>query len=134
MEGALTRAIRDSFDRAANRGDVMARFYDRFFASHEEVRERFQKTDMRRQQMALRESLDVAILLTEGRAMAVRVLERLRESHGPSGLAIPPYLYDFWRDSLVAAVAELDPEFSPALERKWKLALQPAIEVLVSNL
>lgn len=39
---------------------------------------------------------------------------------------VTPDLYPIWVDCLMKTIAELDPEFSPELERQWPRSCKPA--------
>lgn len=115
---------------AKNRGDVFyQRFYDLFMARDPEVAKKFANTDMERQKEMLRESLtEMRIFFEEHVATPyITVLARL---HGPSGRDIHPRLFEAWLDSLVAAVEELDPEYSIDVLTAWRIVMSPGIEFM----
>ncbi len=46
---------------------------------------------------------------------------------GAAHMSVPPQLYKFWIDGLMATVREFDEKFSPELERKWRLVLHKSL-------
>jgi truncated hemoglobin YjbI len=98
-------------------------FYRRFL-DDPGVAELFRDTDMRRQAAMLRKSFFhlAGFYVTSSPSGE---LERMARVHYRLGIGVE--LYDAWLDSLVATVAEFDPEFDEATELAWRLALAPGV-------
>ncbi len=122
-----------SFARAAEAGDVLSRFYDLFLDSDPDVKKRFENTDFERQQAMIRASLETAIFTAANDQYSQAELHRVRSTHGHSHLGIPPHLYELWRDCLIQAVSEFDPEFREPTKEAWLRVLQPAIDFIASQ-
>ena len=57
-------------------------------------------------------------------------LEELRVSHNRKHMAINPKFYPYWIKSLIQAVSELDPEFTPELGILWEEVVTPGVTFL----
>jgi hemoglobin-like flavoprotein len=134
MDRRILRTYDESLRRCNSRPGFLARFYELFMASSEEVRARFANTDFERQKRALRASLHIMALAAEDPARDPhRYLKDLAVSHGRHGLDIGSRFYDLWLDSLLAAVKEFDPEFSPEVARAWEEVMMVGITYLISH-
>jgi hemoglobin-like flavoprotein len=100
-------------------------FYDRFVGSSEEVREKFEGTDMKRQARVLEDSLYVVANAVQGEenSLARGALPALAARHGRQDLDIPPHLFDLWIECLVETARAHDPQFAPAVEAAWRETL-----------
>ena len=119
--------VKMSMGRAITHGDVFSRFYQIFLASHPTIGPMFKTTNMEQQKALLRQGVNLAIMFAEGRSIGKSAMDRLRASHSKKALAIDPSLYRYWLDSFMKALAEVDPEFNPGLEKKWRDTLSKAI-------
>ena len=115
--------FRRSLALCRGRDDFLDRFYDRFMASSDEVREKFSDTDFDLQKARLLDALTLAADVVDGDAGAMRHLHERAESHGRHQLDIKPHLYDLWLDSLLATAAETDPKFETETEDAWREVL-----------
>lgn len=118
--------VQQSFQRCLVRKDFLQRFYDIFMQSHPDVPALFANTDFRQQIALLRHGLSASLAFAGGTRVGAHVLERIGESHGRRKMNIDPALYPYWINSLVQAVSETDPAFSPALDKRWRRALDIA--------
>ena len=100
-------------------------FYARFVGSSEEVREKFQGTDMKRQARVLEDSLYVVANAVQGTeySIAREALPALAARHSRQDLDIPPRLYDQWIECLVETARGHDPQFAPEVEAAWRETL-----------
>lgn len=120
--------VRMSMGRAITRGDLFERFYEIFLESHPKIKGMFDSTDMSVQKGLLRQGVNLALMFAEGHAIGESAMGRLRNSHSKGNLNVDPAMYRYWLDSFMKAVAELDPEFNPKLDREWRQALGNAID------
>ena len=112
----------------------MDRFYDIFLASSPKVKEKFAKTDFVRQKAALKASLNAMLLAAKDeKAGPPQYLPELAERHSSRELNIGAELYDYWLDSLLAAVKECDPESGPEVEGAWERVMMVGIGYLLSR-
>lgn len=128
------RAARDSFSRALKDEAFLRRFYDELMASSDEIRAKFETTDFERQFKVLEDSLYL-MLSAAGttRGLAYKELEKLAKRHSRGQLDIKPSWYELWLTSLLAALSESDPSYSPEVGNAWRVALEPGIELLKSK-
>lgn len=124
--------VQQSFQRCLTNKDFLKRFYDIFMESHPDIRQMFQGTDFGKQMSLLRHGLSSALNFAGGTKIGQSVLTRIGETHGRSRMNISPTLYPYWINSLVAAVAESDPKFTPKLDERWRQALTVATDYIRS--
>ncbi len=125
--------VRLSYGRAISRKLFMERFYEIFIKSSPVVARKLAETDVEKQQALLSQSVNMVILFPQGNKIAHNAITRIRGSHARNGLAIKPEYYKFWVDSLMAALAEHDPEFDDELEQAWRRVLQNAIDYIIEG-
>ncbi|MFT3754946.1 MAG: hypothetical protein QM769_03195 [Pseudoxanthomonas sp.] len=117
----------ESFRRI--RGDCLVdRFYELFLSSDERIRAMFVRTDLARQKQMLLFGLLVVLGHSDGEPTASRALNRLSERHRELG--VPAAMYDAFMSCMLRSAAELDPEWSPAVEQDWRRALTAGIAVM----
>lgn len=107
----------------------IGRFYELFLASSPRIAERFAATNMSRQKTMLHDSFTTLVNFNRQRRITPQ-MRHLGEVHGPAASDVPPELYALWLDSLLATVAETDPDFTNEVELAWRLTLAPGIAYL----
>jgi hemoglobin-like flavoprotein len=124
-----------SLKRCLAKPDFLLDFYGIFMASSVEVREKFAKTDFKRQTRVLADSLWVMAVAAQApkKSPAWGDLPRLATMHNRENLDIRPELYDGWLDCLLQAARNHDPQFSPQVEEAWRSTLAVGIEYLRSK-
>lgn len=116
--------LQTSYGRCLQHGRFIARFYEIFMASHPDVPALFRDTDFSRQHIALRRGISAAIAHAGGSTLTKRTMEQMACAHSRGGRApVPPALYPYWTEALMMAIREHDPECDPALEQRWRNAL-----------
>ena len=115
--------FRQSLARCKQRDDFLDRFYERFMASSDEVRQKFVDTDFTQQKKRMIESLAVAADVIDGDAAAMRHLHQRAASHSNRELDIRPALYDYWLEALLATAEECDPDFTAEIGDAWRKVL-----------
>ena len=90
------------------------------------MRKLFRATDMEKQVGMLRASLYTMMHASGNSILASNQVEAMGGRH--ARLGVTAGLYDMWLESLLAAAAETDPEFTPEVERAWREGLGPGIE------
>jgi hemoglobin-like flavoprotein len=117
-----------SYGRSLRSGPFIARFYTIFMDSHPDVPTLFADTDFSKQHMALRRGISVAIAHASGSGLARRTMNQMACAHARNGHApVPPALYPYWVESLLTAIAEHDPEYSPQLGMRWRAAMEHTV-------
>jgi len=120
--------LQQSFGRCLRDKHFIERFYDDLLASHPAIPAMFARTDMAAQRLALRRGISVAILHAAGSTLATRTVEQMADVHGKAGRApVEPHFYSLWLASLLAAIAETDPEATPRLLQRWSEAMGKVI-------
>lgn len=125
--------LSDSFGRCTVNAKFLDRFYEIFLASSPAIKPMFEKTDFAKQKALLRSGITSMIMYADNPEFAKTMLNRLGKSHGKEGMNIDPNLYQYWIDSLVAAVKESDPKVTPAIEKEWRNAMRRGIDYMVSQ-
>ena len=128
-------AFRSSVNRCVADQAFLQDFYDRFMASSDEVRAKFNNTDMPAQKRALADSLFLLAVAVQGQSTSPswRQMERIAERHSRGAMDIRPELYDLWLDCLMQAVAGHDPQYSPEIDAAWRSVLGEGITFLRSR-
>jgi len=116
--------LHQSYGRCLHNGGFIERFYDIFLESHPEVKAAFAGTDFDRQRRLLRRTLTNSIMYAAGSNIVKREVDRMAEVHSRKGKApVQPHLYDYWLNSLLAAIREHDPQINSQLESRWREAM-----------
>jgi truncated hemoglobin YjbI len=123
FEASYARLFGESVGADESADAFFEAFYQRFL-SDDGIAELFRGTDMRRQAAMLRKSFFhlAGFYVTSSPSGE---LERMARVHYRLGIGAE--LYDVWLDSLIATVAEFDPECDEATELAWRLALMPGV-------
>ena len=130
MDESIARKFYERLERCQRQGGLIARFYEIFLMSSDEVADKFRNTDMATQERVLMASFYLMMLGHDGQVDGKAHYERLATLHDRAHLDIRPELYDLWLDCLVEAVAEFDPEFSDPVEKAWREMMAPGIRFM----
>ncbi len=122
-----------SYHRCETAGDLFDSFYEIFFAKSPEISPMFAITDMERQKQDAMASVLMALRLASGDAIARQYIQEIAETHSRRGYRIRPELYDLWLDALCEAVARHDPQYTTDLDNNWRLAMRPAIDLMIAS-
>ena len=124
------RVFEDSFGRCVNDPSFFTRFYEIFLTSSEEVAAKFRDTDLDRQQVMLRTSLDMIVAAAGGNPEGVEHLNHIAKVHDRHHRDVRPELYDLWLDCLMKTVREFDPRFNQVVETAWRKHLEYGIATM----
>ncbi len=113
----------------AYNADFIGRFYELFFATSDDIKQRFAHTDMSHQKTMLHDSLRALVDFNQHRKLSPQ-MTTLARVHGPQAADIPPTLYVLWLNALLDTVREWDPKFDAQVELAWRLTLAPGITYL----
>ena len=72
-------------------------------------------------------------MFVEGITVGDPGIKRIRESHGKSGMNIPPDLYPCWKASFIQAISDSDPEYCEQIRDAWDLVLQETIDYIIEG-
>ena len=133
---ARTQAERAAFSKSLQRcvqnQSFLDTFYSIFMDRSAEVREKFKNTDFGNQKLILRASLYILETAADSDS-PVPALEALAVKHDKHHYDIKPELYDIWLASMLMAVKEIDPLFSPEIESAWRKTMTPGIKVMTAK-
>jgi hemoglobin-like flavoprotein len=115
-----------SYHRARRSNELFDTFYDLFLGKSPDIPPMFVRTDFTHQKLMLRQSLLEMMIFAQ--TNAGQEIDRLAERHRE--LNVKPHQYDLWLDALCETLARHDPQFSPELERLWRDAMRPGIDVM----
>ena len=121
-----------SFDRCDANGDFGETFYHIFMESNPAIGPYFAQTDFGRQRRVLRDSVYMMVTRDVEDPEFRTLLTRLGKTHGRHERNVLPELYELWLDSICRAAAALDPEWSDALEKKWRVRLRPGMQLVMA--
>jgi hemoglobin-like flavoprotein len=116
--------VEKSYGRCCVNPKFLDRFYEIFLASHPAIGPMFAKTDFTKQKAALRSGLAMMVMHGGGKSFGTKALDRIADSHSKTKLNVSPELYPFWINSLLKAIKECDPEYTPTLEAEWRKILE----------
>lgn len=134
MDEHILQTYEASLARCSAEPSFFTRFYDHFLASSPKVARKFANTDFVRQKEALAESLRLMIkAVRDERAGMDTYLKDLADRHSSRELNIGSELYDYWLDSLLATVKEMDPEYNQAVHEAWERVMLVGIEYMLSR-
>jgi len=128
QEVGRTSEALESFRRI--RGEMLVDlFYKHFLASGARIRSLFEKTNFTEQKQMVRHGILMLLNYANGEAISQLALRRLGHTHH-TRIGISPDMYKSFVDCLIKAAAELDPLWSPRIERAWRADLLAGIEVM----
>ncbi len=122
-----------SYHRCEAAGGLFDSFYEIFFAKSPEIPPMFAKTDMERQKQDVMASVLMGLRLASGDSVARQYIQKIAETHSRNGYGIRAELYDLWLDALCEAVARHDPQYTTYLGNNWRLAMRPAIDLMIAS-
>lgn len=125
----------ESYWRALGMGIEGESFADtayRRFLSHPKVAAKFEGRDPGKPMSMLRISITLASSYYFNRGPDHMLLQ-FAEQHSRRDLDIDPHLYDYWLDSILAAVKVHDPESNDHVLAAWRQILSPAVEFMRSK-
>ena len=120
-----------SYHRCRTDDSFFDTFYDDFLAKSPVIAEKFRHTDFVHQKLMLRESLLEMLCFEQGMDGAREDIKLLGRRH--KDLRITPEMFAMWLDSLCEAIEKHDPNYTPQLAQKWREALRPGIELMISE-
>lgn len=120
--------IRTSYGRCVVTRENKTRFYNRFHElfvdGHPQIKQLFATTPYERRINVFKQALSMAILYAEDQhGIALDVLDSIKKRHARQSIAITATHYQHWRHSLLTALEECDPKFTPALKAQWQEVL-----------
>ncbi|EKS6735924.1 globin [Enterobacter ludwigii] len=71
-----------------------------------------------------------AMLAVDGALIVPDFLERLAREQSDDGLHIPPRFFALWREAMLNAVSERDPQCDDEILTAWAMAIAPGLEYL----
>ncbi len=127
------KALLHSYGRCTMNPKFLDRFYEIFLGSHPAIGPMFRNTDFSKQKALLKTGVSMMVMHANGEAFAADSLQRIGKSHGPAELNIDPNLYQYWIDSLMAAIKECDKEYTENLGVEWRKILRAGVDYIVAH-
>lgn len=129
------KEVQQSFRRCQAQGDFFGVFYGIFLKTSEEIATMFATTDWHKQKHLIQHAIRAAILFAQEPNVPIvrQHMEQIARSHSRTQRNVRPELYHFWLESMVEAVRQCDPHYTPALGEAWKQVLTPAISLITSR-
>lgn len=96
----------------------------------------FADTDFDRQKEIINESLNFVLIYAKdpNNVVAKKKLDKIGEIHSRHRVNVRPDMYKYWIDSLMQTIQEFEKDnYTMELEKNWRAALSPAIELLKSR-
>lgn len=124
--------VQASYGRCTRQKGFISRFYELLLESDDRIRHMFESTNWTQQNKALRRGISIALTYAGDSNIVDRPMSEMAELHSRNGaLPVDPDLYHYWRESLLQAVHEFDPQINPTLEKNWSSALRKATDRFV---
>lgn len=134
MDAGMISIYEESLKRCSANPRFLERFYEIFLACSPKIAEKFRNTDFARQREALNGSLHAMVLAVRDEpGLLDKHLAGLAERHSSRGFGIGSELYDYWLDSLLAAVKEIDPQYDKKVHDAWERVMLVGIEYMLSR-
>ena len=134
MEEKILKTFEDSLARCNANPGFLDRFYEVFLESSPRVKEKFVNTDFVRQKRALKASLHAMLLATgDGKVGLDKYLSGTADRHSRKEMNVGAEFYDYWLDSLLATVKEIDPKHNPEVQDAWEKVMMSGISYLLSK-
>lgn len=94
-----------------------------------ETEQHFSRLPDREGQQTLFKSF-FAMLAVDGALIVPDFLERLAREQNDDGLHLPPRFFALWREAMLNAVSERDPQCDDEILTAWAMAIAPGLEYL----
>jgi len=134
MDADTAKTYEESLERCSANPRFFDRFYEIFLASSPRIAEKFVNTDFVRQREALNASLHKMVLAVgDGTGPPEKHLAEVAEHHSSRALGIGAEFYDYWLDSLLATVKEMDPQYDQKVHDAWERVMLIGIGFMLSR-
>ena len=134
MNRGTLETFRSSLLRCLSNLHFLEKFYTEFISSSPEVAHAFAHTDMERQKAMLNASLyQLMNYYSSNDDQSKKHIQKLGAQHGMYGHKVPLHMYDLWLESLMKAVRECDPQFSPSLDAIWREVMTHGIDAMKAS-
>ena len=124
---AEERSHRDLFEQSLARcsanDQFMPRFYHYFLEESDDIREKFQFTDFKKQNLVLLQSLQLSAAATAGESTALRQLNDLARRHDRNHLDVDEHHYEMWLAAVLRAAEEFDDRWDADVAEAWNSIL-----------
>jgi len=120
-----------SVRRCAATDAFFSEFYERFMATSDAIKDKFQDTDFEKQNRMLRRSLELSAGATVGTPEALREINDRARTHNRYHLNIEPALYDVWLETIIGTARDFDDQWDETVEAAWRRTLGFVIQHMV---
>lgn len=122
--------LNDSLRNCLKNEQFFTVFYEHFHDASPEISSLFDKTNMVQLNKMMENSLFRIIAASESNWDSDQDLVELASSH--KAMNIKPEYYKYWELSLLASVAECDPNYNTATKNAWKDILSRGINFMAN--
>ena len=135
LRNSMTQAnnqdlLNDSLRRCLNNNQFFPTFYDHFHHSSPEIAALFDKSNLVKLNKMMENSLFQIISASESNWESEQELLEIAKSH--KNMNIKQEFYKFWELSLLATVAECDPEYNSEIKAAWKEILSRGVDFMIN--
>ena len=125
----------DSFERCKSNSDFLDYFYQTFMNSNDEVKQKFEHTDFKKQKANVVHSIYVLMSLVSNSAnnSDLEDMDRVAKLHDRKHLNVGPHLYECFLQSILAAVKKYDNKYDSEIENAWQKMMLHGIEFMQSR-
>ena len=127
------QAAKESLKRCLGSEAFLDIFYNKFLSVSDDIRNKFANTRFENQKIMLKASLHIMLMLARGDLKNTQTMQQLADVHGAKTLDIRPEYYHSWVESMLYAIQQTDPQYTPELGESWRQALQPGIDFMLSK-
>ncbi len=125
---ATLETFHNSFERCISCPEFFDIFYERFFASSDEIVSFFEGKDLPRILKMVKDALFLILMASDKSSFATKKIESLASFH--AGLGVQPAHYDFWLSALLCTVEENDPQFDQDVADAWSEVLSHGLAIM----
>ena len=125
----------DSFERCKSNPEFLDYFYKIFMDSDDEIKQKFEHTDFKKQKASVVHSIYVLMSLVGNTAnnSELEDMDRVAKLHDRAHLDVGPHLYDRFLESILAAVKKYDRRYDGEIENAWQKMMLHGIEFMKSR-
>lgn len=127
MDRESIELVRKSYMRVIAQPEFGDAFYDKFIKTNVNIAEKFKETSKIKQRIMVSEGLRLLVDYAASGKCSER-LQTLAEKHDSRHLNILPAWYQLYKETLLEALSEYDPDYDDRLKNVWISILDKGIQ------